>query len=145
MASTLTRVFVDTNVLFSAIHSPTGPPAWVVRQHALGLLRIVVSQRVLDEFVRTVEAKAPSSLLLVRCLLEDTPPEVVRDPTAQEVSLATGRVNAGDAPIWASVLLAQPDYFVTGDIPFLREARQSGTTIIAMTPRELLAELQADS
>lgn len=46
------RVVLDTNILFSALISPHGPPAAIYRAWRLARFQLVTSRRQLDEIRR---------------------------------------------------------------------------------------------
>jgi predicted nucleic acid-binding protein len=142
MESTRPRVFVDTNVLFSALHSAEGASAQIVNLHTQGILQMIVSRRVLVELFRTVESKLPVRVAGLDRLLANAPPEVVRDPTQEEAVFASSEVNAGDAPIWEAALAADVDYFVTEDRRLLRECRVAQTAFAVLLPRELVERIR---
>lgn len=56
------RVFFDSNVIFSGLYSREGPPARLLEAYTRGRLEMVISQQVLAEVVRTLEAKIPQAL-----------------------------------------------------------------------------------
>ena len=137
------RVFLDTNVLVSALYSAGGPPAAILRLHIEDRITIVVSQLVVEELIRAVHRKLPDALPLLRELLLSTPPEVVPDPSADEIQRLAPGLNRSDAPVLAAAVNAGADYLVSGDAAFLREARRLETAVALVTPRELLGRLQA--
>jgi putative PIN family toxin of toxin-antitoxin system len=139
------RVFLDTNVLVSGLYSQSGPPAEILRLHAHGRIRIILSRQVLEELVATMEAKLPAALPALRTFLVNAPPEVVPDPSADEIQRFAPHVNRSDAPLLAAAVMASVDYFATGDSAFLREARRLETSVALVTPRELLGRLQSGS
>src|SRR3989304_3306845 len=85
-------VFLDTNVLVSALYSAGGPPAAILRLHVEDRITIVVSQLVVEELVRAIQRKLPDALPLLRELLLNTPPEVVPAPPADETPRPPARV-----------------------------------------------------
>ena len=139
------RVFLDTNVLVSALYSADGPPATILRLHVEDRITIVVSQLVVEELVRAIQRKLPDALPLLRELLLNTPPEVVPDPSADEIQRLAPGVNRSGAPVLAAAVNAGADYLVSGDAAFLREARRLEVTVALVTPRELLGRLQSES
>ena len=139
------RVFLDTNVLVSALYSAGGPPAAILRLHVEDQITIVVSQLVVEELVRAIHRKLPDALPLLRELLLNTPPEVVPDPTPEEIQTFAHGVNRSDAPLLAAAVIAGADYLVSGDVAFLREARRLEVAVTLVTPRELLGRLQSGS
>src|SRR5687767_5024838 len=62
------RVFIDTNILFSARYSPSGTPSRLL-QYAAGTFQPVLSDRVLDELVRNLLRKQPVLLSQLATLL----------------------------------------------------------------------------
>jgi uncharacterized protein (UPF0264 family) len=106
------------------------------------LIQAVVSQLVIDEALRNVRAQAPASLRDLFDWLVNSPPDIVSDPSDEEVSAAVVDINFEDAPVWAAALTSDVDYFVTGDRTFLREARAAQTSLTVLTPRELIDHLE---
>ena len=139
------RVFLDTNALVSALHSAGGPPAAILRLHAEDQITIVVSQLVVEELIRAIHRKLPDALPLLREFLLNTPPEVVPDPSADEMRRFAPSVNRSDAPVLAAAINAGADYLVSGDVAFLREARRLEVAVALVTPRELLGRLRHGS
>ncbi len=137
------RVFLDTNVIFSALHSPTGPPAHILRLHIDGAIQVVLSQQVLEELARTITAKLPAAADAVQTLLVNAPPEVVPDPPLAEVKRWTQMVGPVDAPVIAAALEAGADYFITGDRELLAKADEIAKEgITALSPRQFIKALE---
>jgi len=109
------RVFLDSNVIFSGLYSPEGAPGIILEHFVKGSVRVVVSQQVLEEVVRTVRAKLPDALPTLKRLLVSIPPEVMADPGREEIERWMKKLPLGDAAILAAAIGAQPDYFITGD------------------------------
>ena len=139
------RVFLDTNALLSALYSASGPPGAILRLHVDERITIVVSQLVLEELIRAIQRKLPAALPHFRELLLNAPPEIVPDPTAEEIQEFARGVNRSDAPLLAAAVMAGVDYLATGDSAFLREARRLKTSVALVTPRELLGRLRHGS
>ncbi len=133
------RVFLDSNVVFSGLYSPDGAPGVILEHFIKGNLRVVVSQQVLEEVIRTIKEKLPDALPALRRLLVNTPPEVVADPNLPDIERWTKKLHLGDAAILAAAVAAQPDYFITGDRHFLDNqeiAENAGLKIV--TPAQFL-------
>ena len=144
MASpTKRRVFVDTNVLFAALHSTKGPPALLVDMAAHGRYQMVLSQRVLRELIRVVERKLPSEIAHLRDLVLTAVPEIVANPAASEIKEISHQINAQDAPIIAAAIAADVDYFITGDQTLRTEALSLSTRLRVLSPRQLLDEVES--
>ena len=139
------RVFLDSNVVFSGLYSPEGATGIILEHFIKGSIRVVVSQQVLEEVVRTVRAKLPSALPGLRKLLVSIPPEVVADPELKVTERWMKKLPLGDAAILAAAIGAQPDYFITGDKHFTEDpgiAEESGLHIV--TPAHFLRLLERD-
>ena len=137
------RVFLDTNVIFSALYSPTGPPADILRLHIDGRIQMVVSQQVLEELAHTIAAKLPAAAAAVQTLLFSAPPEVVPDPPLAAVKRRSQLVGPLDAPVIAAALEAGADYFVTGDQGLLAKADEIAREgIAALSPRQFIQALE---
>jgi len=139
------RVFLDTNVLVSALYSADGPPAAILRLHVDERITIVVSQLVVEELIRAIRRKFPDALPPLREFLLTTPPEVVPDPSGDEIQRFAPAVNRSDAPVLAAAVNADADYLVSGDVAFLREARRLENSVALVTPREFLGRLKSGS
>lgn len=117
------RIFLDSNVLFSGFHSPDGPPGAILEHFAQGRFVVVISQQVLEEIVRTFKRSLPEAVAALKDFLLSTPLEVVADPGGEDVARWSEFLDEGDAMIIAATIAAEPDYFVTGDGHFLKNAR----------------------
>ena len=141
-ASARPRVFLDTNVVFSALHSPTGAPAEILRLHIDGNIQMVVSQQVLEELARTISTELPQAVDSVQTLLLSTPPFVVPDPPRPLVDRWSQAVGLADAPVIAAAVEPRVDYFVTADRRLPAKLRASTkAALIAVSPREFLDSL----
>lgn len=133
------RVFLDSNVIFSGLHSPHGPPGAILEKAATGDIVAVVSRQVLDEVVRTIKKKLPDALPPLREFLRSSAFEVVADRSPADTRRWEGILEAGDAAILAAAEAAEPDYFVTGDSHFLRNRRlQSLRALEILAPLEFV-------
>ncbi len=133
------RVFLDSNIIFSGLYSPRGAPAAILQLFIKGSISVVVSQQVLEEVIRTIKEKLPQALPALKRLLINVPPEVVTAPKLPKVKCWTKRLPMADAAILAAAVAAQPDYFVTGDNHFLENpgiGEETGLHIV--TPAQFL-------
>jgi uncharacterized protein len=133
------RVFLDTNVIFSGLYSSRGAPAAVLEYFSTGRIRVIVSQQVLEELIRTFKAKLPEGLPALKRLLLNAAPEVCAGPSAGAISRWAEVLQPGDAAILAAAVAAEADYLVTGDNHFLENPgimRDAGIKII--TPAQLV-------
>ena len=114
------RVFVDTNVIISAILSQTSVSSkflhFVILEHEL-----LICSYTIEEIHRVIERKFPNRISLWQTFLSALEYELIETPT--EIS----RLNqlpirdVHDVPILCSALLCKPDYLVTGDHDFFTE------------------------
>ncbi len=128
------RVFVDASVLFSAIFSAHGHARDVLHLAGQGILTLIVSRDVLDETERNLQKKSPGKIPLYTTLIAVLQPEIVEDPTPEEVAAAAEYTVQKDAPIVAAAIKANVDYLVTYDHKDLLDppevAGKSGLTIV---------------
>ncbi|PJC31691.1 hypothetical protein CO051_03860 [Candidatus Roizmanbacteria bacterium CG_4_9_14_0_2_um_filter_39_13] len=73
-----TRVFVDTNVWFSAFYKE-GTCSRILRQLNKSSYEVVISELVLEEIIRTIQKKAPSALPFIVEYLNTTKVIVVKN------------------------------------------------------------------
>lgn len=138
-------VFLDSNVIFSGLHSPEGPPGDILRYLIEGKITVVVSQQVLEEVVRTFKKKLPRALPALREFLLNSPLKVVGDPEPDEVARWAGVMQEGDASILAAAIAAGPDFFVTGDSHFLNNTQlEKESTMAICSPSELIDNLSLE-
>ena len=55
----MTKVFVDSSVLFSACYSSTGASREIIRKAISGEIKLVISRHVIEEVERNLEKDAP--------------------------------------------------------------------------------------
>ena len=141
MASTKPRPFLDTNVIFSGLHSRTGPPAAILNLHATGRLMAVVSQQVLDELVRAISTKQPRRIPTLHAFLAETPPQVCPDPAPHVVARVRPLINAADAPILAAAIESGADCLVTGNTRHFTTEVKERAGIAILTPAAYMRTL----
>jgi putative PIN family toxin of toxin-antitoxin system len=144
MARAKPRPFLDTNVIFSGLYSPSGPPAEILDRHAQGRLTIVVSRQVLDEIVVVIERKKPEILPLLRVFLLNAPPEFAPDPTPEEVGRVRHYIHEADAPILAAALKSRADCIVTGNTRHFTPNVATRAGIPIYTPSVYLVHLETE-
>jgi uncharacterized protein len=133
------RVFLDTNVIFSALYSSRGAPGAILAHFIDGRISVVISQQVLEEVIRTIKEKLPEALPALKRLLLNAAPEICADPAAEMVSRWLKILQPGDAAILAVAIATEADCLVTGDNHFLENPvamSQAGIKII--TPASFL-------
>ena len=110
------RVFADASVLIAGAGSRTGASRAVLVMAEIGLYRLVVSRQVLDEMERNLRKKLPAALPVFAELMAAINPEVVPDPSPEEVIRWQSVIEPKDAPILAAAVAAAPDRFLTLDV-----------------------------
>lgn len=133
------RVFLDSNVIFSGLRSKGGPPGQILEMQARREIIVVVSRLVLEEVVRTIKEKLPEALPSLSHFLASALPEVVADPSLEEVRHWEEIINSLDAPVLAAAIQARPDHVITGNIRHftIEVAERSGLSIL--TPSQFVA------
>ena len=128
------KVFLDASVIFSAAYSPTGASREILRLALGGSAQIVVSRFVLEEAERNLAKKVPDKVKTYQVFIELLEPEVIPDPTKDEVLAAAEYTPLKDAPVIAAAIKAQPNYLATLDRRHLIDqpevARKSGLDIV---------------
>ncbi len=135
MPGRITRVFIDSNVWFSAFYGSANCQK-LTQSHQKGKIIAVVSTLVVDEIVKNVRKKLPDHFAKLQKFLLASPPEIVTNPKKIPDPLIN-LVSIGDLPIFVSAVLAKVNYFVTGNIKhFHKEKLEKLTGIKILTPNE---------
>jgi predicted nucleic acid-binding protein len=107
------RVFLDASVLFAAAASATGASRAIIVLAEIGLIRVVISPKVLEEAERNLSRKAPRALPFYRQIIASLDLEMVNEPTPGKVAECAEVIEAKDAPILAAAMEAKPARLVT--------------------------------
>jgi putative PIN family toxin of toxin-antitoxin system len=130
----MTKVFVDTSVLFAAIYSERGSARDLIRLAVMQEITLHISALVLEETERNIAKKAPEKLETYHALMKAVGFTLVADPSEEEVAAAYAYTALKDAPIIAAAIHVQPEYFVTYDRKDLLDkpevSQQSGLKIV---------------
>ena len=133
------KVFLDSNVFISGLYSEKGAPGQIINNYISGRIDVTISQKVLNEIIIVLNKKLPSVLNLLQNFLLTSPPEIVKDPSADAVKKWRDIINENDAVILESAICCNPDYFITGDKHFFESptiSERSGLQIIK--PQEFI-------
>lgn len=129
------RVFIDTNVIISAMLSETS----LCRKLLLLLAekyQIIICSYTLTEVTRVLERRFPNKLAAWDRMLVALDFELVYTPTDFTGIKAPYIRDEKDLPILVSAIIAQPDILVTGDYDFhTNEIREY---LVVYTPSEFL-------
>lgn len=135
------RVFIDSNVWFSAIYKP-GTCSQLIQMMRQSKWEEVISELILSEVLRNIEAKKPSASLLVSEYLKTINPIVVKNPDEAELNKYLDLAHTDDLPILVSAIQYHCQYFITGNIKdFQVEAIKKKTKLKIMSPAPFLAEI----
>lgn len=142
----MTRIFLDSSVLFSAIYSPRGHSRDLIHMGIRGEITLVVSELVLEETRRNLAQSSPDLLLFLDFAIENIPFEIVR-PTKREVLAAAKHVALKDAPILAGAKRAGVDFLASLDKKHILGKPEledfSGSKI--RTPKEVFEQIKTSN
>ena len=109
------RLFLDANVLFTAVHRPQGKSAFLFQSltgaTGAALWQLLSSAYAIEEARRNLVAKFPS--LADGLSQRLTHVQVVAQPAAPRFPL---RLPSKDLPIWAAAHAAKATHLLTGDL-----------------------------
>lgn len=133
----MVKVFIDTNVWFSAFYGSKNCQA-IITAHLQKKITAVVSQRVINETLINIKRKAPHTLLSFKQFMTSSPPELVVDPPMIDPKTKQ-LVEFKDQPIFVSAMIARVDYFVTGNIKdFKVKELKKVSGIKVITPKKMV-------
>lgn len=132
-----TKVILDTNVLVSGIFF-SGPPARILKAWQDGHFQLVLSEDILNEYRRVIQALAAKlgridfELILETILIESelVPSYTFETPICEDPD---------DDKFLACAMASQSNYLVTGDNHLLKLGKFLDTNII--TPRHFIDTL----
>ena len=105
------RVFLDSNVLFTAAHNPSGKAAFLIELSAGGVLKLVTSCYAREEAERNIIAKYPACA--------DVFSQLLKRITVVPVTLISADypeiLPAKDAPIFTAAVHCRDTHLLTGD------------------------------
>lgn len=108
------RLFLDANILFSAVHSPEGGARELIRLSEAGHCELLTSQHAIFEAQRNLSVKSPDRVEGFEKTLKAI--HQVSDASPNLVAKAAGfGLPENDAPILAAAVAADADMLVTGD------------------------------
>ena len=104
------RLFLDSNVLFTAAHNPEGKASLVIELSAPGGWEVVTSAYCLAEARLNLERKHPAALRRLSEVLGTV--RLVPDVAGERCTLS---VSEKDRPVFASAQRCKATHFLTGD------------------------------
>jgi uncharacterized protein len=106
----LIRIFLDSNVLFTAAHNPEGKASLVIELSAPGGWEVVTSAYCLAEARLNLERKHPAALRRLSEILRTV--RLVPDVAGERCMLL---LPEKDRPVFASAQRCKATHFLTGD------------------------------
>lgn len=135
------RVFLDTNVWFSAIYGSDNCEA-ILRAAKHKSLIPVISGDVLDELIVNLKKKIPEAANSMQEIILNAVPELVSSPKMIPPSVKRAVVDE-DQKIIAAAIASNADYFITGNIKdFKRNAHKKVGKVTVLTPKEAVKTLK---
>jgi predicted nucleic acid-binding protein len=105
------RVFLDANVLFTAVHNPHGKAAFLFELAAAGAFKLFTSSYAREEAERNINAKYPACVDAFNQLLNG-----IRVVPVTSIAVASPKIlPAKDAPIFAAAVHCRASHLLTGD------------------------------
>ncbi len=137
------RIFADANILIAGSASDNGASHAVLKMAEFGMYTLVVSRQVLDEADRNMRQKLPGVYPQFVALMSRLNLEIAPDPPAAETARWVGIIEAKDAPILATAVLARVDRFLTLNTKDFTPAVAAQSGLLIQTPGDLIANIRA--
>lgn len=140
------RVFVDTSVLFSGLHSASGAARDVLAAAARADLHLVVSSYVLGEVRRNLAEKSAVGSARLSIVIA-TGDLTLIDPDEGMIERVRELVDPKDAPVVAAAVVARVPIIATYDQRHLlsrAEEIRAAFGVEVLTPRDVLDRMAAD-
>lgn len=135
------RIFLDTNVWFSAIYGSENCQMIVNAARQKSVIPIM-SDDVLDELIVNLKKKIPQATHTMQEIILNAAPEIIARPKSIPTSVKRNVVGE-DQKIFAAAIAANANYFITGNIKdFKRNAHNKVGNITILTPKEAVKTLK---
>jgi len=135
------KVFIDTNIWFSAIYKQ-GLPHRVILLCFEKRYEIVISQQILEEIFLVLEKKYPKGIPLIKQLFLQIHLTILKNPTLKELKKVSKLTTSEDLPLLASALKYHCHYFITGNIKdFAVKKIKKQHKLLITNPRKFINEL----
>lgn len=129
------RIFIDTNILISAVLSESSISAKLIR-YVIEEHKLVMCTYAITEASKVMERKFPKRLSLWDKFLSSLEFELTYTPSNVSTLQVPPIRDKADLPILVSAMVAQPDILITGDYDFHTPEIQEFFTIL--TPADFL-------
>ena len=136
-------VLIDTNILISGLVFLKGNEHKMLKLAEDKAVALILPEFVLDEARMVLARRFPGHEALLDAFVSRTEHEILpSEEIMQSVPFAENRVrDAKDAPVLASVLVAKPDFTVTGDLALredMRNCREATRVTTICSSRQFL-------
>lgn len=112
------RIFLDTNIIISGIVFQ-GPERELLRIISLYRHQLILTNYILAEIMDVMHRKFPDKEAAIEAILAAFNVEWIPNPSVTEVRDAASKTrDRKDAVVLATVVMAKPDLFVSGDLDF---------------------------
>ena len=138
------RVVLDTNVIVSALLSPSGAPGRILERLLGGAFELVMSPHLLDELKRALGYSKVKRYLRLTADERETllaQLETIADPVQGDLALSVDVRDRQDLAVLAAAVEGRAEYVVTGDKDLLVLGQYEGIAIVS--PRAFLDVLGA--
>jgi len=141
----ISRIFIDSSVLFTAANSAKGHSRDLMLMSAAGKVTLILSNFVLEETRRNL-ASTRTGLTVLDRIIQEARIEVI-SVTNQQVRRAVRLIVPKDAPILAAAKAAKVDMLVSLDNKHIlgRPELENYFNALILTPIELFAKLKEQS
>jgi predicted nucleic acid-binding protein len=137
-----TTIFFDASCLIAAVGNPSGGSGFLLSICARGYLQAVVSQQVLLETQRNLQAKLGlDATYRFDALLAITPFSLAPLPLPEEIKELEYLVNKKDSHVVAAALSIQTSYLLTLDKGLIEEVNKADIGITAILPGEFIKNI----
>ena len=134
-----TLIFFDASCLIAAAGSPTGGSGFLLALCTRKLLRVAVSQTVLLEVERNIQAKlGQQALRMYHRQLLQAPLSVVPVPQTTHRQPWHGVINQKDEHVLAATLTCKAPFLLTLDRQLIAQVDQANLHLPGLTPGEFI-------
>ena len=112
----MNKVFLDANVIFSAVYSETGGSAYILQLAKKDRIKLYSSRLAIKEAERNLREKADiKAVLKFYDLLDEVYMELIDTDRAKAKERFSDFVGEKDSPILDSAIASKADFFITLD------------------------------
>lgn len=135
----MTRLFLDSNVLFTAAHNPEGKASLVVEMAGSGTWEVVTSAYCVVEARLNLERKHPSKLDRLDVILRTV--RLVPDVAGERCAIS---LPEKDRPVFGAAHRCKATHFLTGDRrhfgPFMNRPKET-MGVVVQTVGDFLSDI----